>query len=124
LRDLQSRLEVAHRTPGPGVVRHDRLAVARRLGDPDVTRDDRLKDLSPEVAAYVLLDEVGEAGPPVVHGQQHRGDLQYWIQVRLHQRDVARQRLYAFQRVVLALDRDQHLLGRDARVHGAQPEGG
>src|SRR5207248_8576652 len=42
--------------------------------------------------------------------------------VRLDQSYIARQRLYPFQGVVLALDRDQYLLGGHERVDREQPE--
>ena len=122
LGDLLGGLEVARGAPRTGIVGHHRLAIARRLGDPDVAGDDRLEHLVAEVVPDVLLDGVGQPGTPVVHGQQDRGDVERRVQVLAYQVDVVDQLVEPFQRVVLALDRDQHLLRGHERVDRQQAE--
>ena len=74
------------------------------------------------MVAYLLRDLVGQLGAAVVHGEQDRGDLQATVQVRLDQLDVVEQLAQPFQRVVLALDRDEHLVAGDERVDREQAE--
>ena len=82
------------------------------------------RHLVAEVVPDVLLDRVGQPGTPVVHGQQDRGDLELRVEVLPDQVDVVDQLVQALQRVVLALDRDQHLLRGDQRVDRQQAERG
>jgi hypothetical protein len=72
--------------------------------------------------AHLAGDLVGELGAAVVHRQQDRRDVQARVEVGAHEVDVAQQLAEALQRVVLALDRDQHLVRRDERVDRQQPE--
>ncbi len=58
----------------------------------------------------------------VVHGDQDRGDREVLVQVRLDHLDGLDQLAEALERVVLGLDRDQHLDARDQRVQGEQAE--
>ena len=67
-------------------------------------------------------DLLGQFGAPVVHGQQDRRDLEIGIEVTADEVDVAEELTEAFECVVLALDRDEDLDGRDERVDGEQPE--
>ena len=75
-----------------------------------------------EVLAHLGDDLVGQLGPGVVHHQDDRADLERRVEVLLDQLDVAQQLAQALEGVVLALDRDQHLVGRGQRVHGEQAE--
>ena len=75
-----------------------------------------------EVRAHVVGHIGGEAGPAVVHGQQHGGDVQSRIEVDPDQLRGVQQLLDALERVVLALDREQHLFGGHQRVQRQQPQ--
>ncbi len=122
LRDLAGRVDVAHRPSGPRIVGEHRLAVPGCLRDFDASGDDRSKGGRTEVTAHLARHLVGELGAPVVHRQQDRRDMQRGVEVRPHEVDVAQQLAEPFQRVVLALDRDEHLIGRDEGVHREQAE--
>ena len=74
------------------------------------------------MAPHLVGHLVGQLGPAVVHGEQDRRDPQRRVQVRLHQLDVAEQLAEPLQRVVLALDRDQHLVRGHHRVHREQAQ--
>jgi hypothetical protein len=76
------------------------------------------------VAAHLVRHLVGQLGAPVVHGQQDRRHVQRRVQVGPHQFDVGQQLAQALQRVVLALDRDEHLVTGDQGVHREQSERG
>jgi hypothetical protein len=76
------------------------------------------------VRAHLLGDLVGQAGARVVHRQQDRGDVQQRVEVRAHELDVLEQLAEPLERVVLALDRDEQLLGRHHGVDREQPERG
>jgi hypothetical protein len=76
------------------------------------------------MAAHLVGDLVGQLGAPVVHGQQDRRHVQVGVEVRAHEVDVRQQLPEPLQRVVLALDRDQHLVRGDQRVDGEQTERG
>ena len=75
-----------------------------------------------EVLADLALDLLGEPGPGVVHREHDAADVERRVEVRLHQRDVAQQLTETLERVVLALDRDDHVVGRGQAVDGQQPE--
>ena len=122
--DLPRRVEVAHRPARARVVGEHRLAVARRLGDLHAARDHGAQHRVAEVAADLVGDLVGELRAAVVHGQQDRRDVQVGVEVRPHEVDVRQQLPEPLERVVLALDRDQHLVRRDQRVDGEQAERG
>ena len=51
-----------------------------------------------------------------------RADLERRVEVRLHQLDVAQQLAETLEGVVLALDRDEHLVGGGQAVDGEQAE--
>ena len=118
------------RAPPPGrtahrssrVVGHDGLAVARRLGDPHRPRHGRAQHQVPEVGPHLVGHLGGEPGPRVVHGQQDRRHVQLRVEVRPDEIDVAQQLAEALQRVVLALDRDEHFRRGDQRVDGEQAQ--
>ena len=59
---------------------------------------------------------VGEIVPRIEHRAQDAFDLELRIHRRLDLLDGADQRRQPFERVVLALHRDQHALRRDQRV--------
>ena len=63
-----------------------------------------------------------EVGAAVVHRQQDRRDRELRVEVPLDQLDVVEQLAEALERVVLALDRDEHLARGDERVDREQPE--
>ena len=74
------------------------------------------------MTAHLVGDLVGELRAPVVHREQDRRDVQARVEVSAHEVDVVEQLTEAFQRVVLTLDRDQHLVRRDERVDREQAQ--
>src|SRR4051794_18629224 len=80
--DLPRGMKVSDGAAGAGVVGDDGLTEARRLGDADVAWDRRRQHQVTEVAPDLVRDLVGESGPAVVHGEQHRRDLQPRVEVR------------------------------------------
>lgn len=121
---LPSRLQVGERTAGSRVVRHHRLPVAGRLGDPHRTRHRRPEYLGGEVCPNLVGNLRRQAGTPVVHREQNRRDVQLRVEVALDQVHVAQQLGQALQCVVLALDRDEHLLRGHEGVDREQPQAG
>ena len=75
------------------------------------------------MVADLVGDLVGELGPAVVHRQQDGPDGDPRIEVLPHQVDVVEQLPQPLERVVLALDGDEHLVAGDERVQGQQPQG-
>src|SRR5690242_16378957 len=69
----------------------DRLPEGRRLGDPDGTGDDSPVHLLAEVRPHFLLDLLGEAGAGVVHREHDPSDIEGWVEVRSHERNVPQQ---------------------------------
>jgi len=65
---------------------------------------------------------LGEPGATVVHGEQDAPDAESRVEVRPHEVHVPQQLAQTFERVVLALDRDQQGVGRRERVDGQEPE--
>ena len=74
------------------------------------------------MVAHLADDLIGELGAGVVHHAHDRADLELRVQVAPDEVDVAQQLAESFERVVLALDRDEHLLGRAEPVDGEQAE--
>jgi hypothetical protein len=72
-----------------------------------------------------LRGDIGrERGPAVVHRQQHAGQAQARVEVVADEIDRREQLAQALQRVVLALDRNEHAVGRGERVDGEQSDRG
>ena len=116
------RLEIRQSAWRTRVIRQNGLAVARRLGDPNRARDRGRQHLVAEVLANLVRDSGGKPGAPVEHGQDDRSQLQVGIQVLADLVERAQQLAQALERVVLALDRDQHLAACRQRVDRQQPE--
>src|SRR5205823_3491819 len=94
------------------------------LGEADVARDDRLIDLTGQVRLHIGSDLLGEVVARVEHGEHDALQLQRPVQVGADQLDGAQERAEALQRVVLALQRDQHTIGGDQRVDRQEAERG
>ena len=75
-----------------------------------------------EVVAHLADDLIGELGAGVVHHAHDRADLERRVEVAPDEVDVAQQLPETLERVVLALDRDEHLAGRAEAVDGQQAE--
>ena len=99
------------------VVQQHRLAEARRLGQPHVARNDRAEHLVAEMLDQLRRDFVREVVPRVEHRAQDALELELRIHRALICSMVLDQRRKPFERVVLALHRDQHAVGRNQRVH-------
>ena len=123
-RHLLRERSVALGALGVRVVDGDRLPEPGRLGEPDGPRDDRLVDPIPEVPPDLGDDLLGELGPRIEHRHDDAGQAQPGVHVLLDEPDVAEQLAQPLQRVVLALDRHEELLGGGERVHGQQAERG
>ena len=122
--ELVCRVGVGECAARARVVGHHRLPVARCLRDADAARDRRREHRVAEVVAHLCGHLLGQPGARVVHRQQDRRDVQLLVEVRAHQLDVAQQLAEPFQRVELALDRDQHFAAGDQRVDREQAERG
>lgn len=107
--DLPGRFKIGQRAAGSRVIGEHRLPIAGCLGDAHRARDARTEHLMAEVAADLIGDLGREPGAPVVHGEQNRRDMELGVEMAPHQIDVPQQLSQPLQRVVLALDRDQHL---------------
>ena len=84
--------------------------------------NDGAQHLVAEVVADLADDLIGELRAGVVHHADERADVQSSIQVAADEVDVAQQLAEAFEGVVLALDRNEHLVGRAQAVDGEQAE--
>jgi hypothetical protein len=100
----------------------DRLAVGRRFGQADVARHDGLVDLVAEMAFEFAGNLLGQRALAVVHGAQQAFDFEPRIEVVAHLAQGFDEVGQAFQRVVLALHRDQHGIGGDQGVDGQHVE--
>src|SRR5690606_28961521 len=121
---LPRQREVALRARGLDVVQHDRLAETRRLRQPYVARDGGAVDAVAEVLLRLVRDLAREVQPLVEHRQQHTVYLQARIDVTLNETHRVQELRQPFQRVELALDRDQHGVRRGERVQRQQAERG
>ena len=116
-------LAVGCRTGAVLVVLDDRLAEAGRLAQPDTARDQRFVDFVAEVRDHFLHDLLGQVCPHVVHRHHDAFDLQGRIGAAVVKLlDESRDDAQSFERVVLALERDEDRLRGDQRVHGQDAE--
>jgi hypothetical protein len=98
--------------------------VARRLGEPDIARDHGREGLLGEVAAHFVLDLARQVVARVGHREQHALEREARIQLAAHELDRFEQAGQTFERVVLALQRDDHGVCRRQGVECEQPERG
>ena len=71
---------------------------------------------------HLLRHLEGQVGASIVHGQQNRANAKLGIQMLLDHLNILEQLTQALEGVVLALNRNQDLLGRHEGVHGKQTE--
>ena len=100
------------------------LAVRGSLGEADVPRDDRPENLVLEVLGDLLDDFLGELGARVVHRKEDAADLEGGIHALLHEADGLKDEREALQGEVLALKRNEDLVGGDEAVERQYAEGG
>jgi hypothetical protein len=90
--------------------------VARRFGQAHVTRHDGAEHLVAEVLQQLPGDLVAEVVADVVHGAQQALHRQLRVDRGLHGPDRLEQLAEPIEGVELALDRDQHAVGRGQRI--------
>ena len=96
--------------------------MARRLGQAHVARDHGLVDLFAEEFAHLVHDLIGQLRAAVVHGHDDALHRQFRIQALIAHFDAAHEVGNALERVIFALHRDKHAVGRDERVDRQQLE--
>jgi hypothetical protein len=99
-----------------------RHAVRGRLGEPHVARDHRAEQLVAEVLLELGRDVLRERVARVVHRAQQALDLEPRIEVRAHLLEGLQQVRQAFERVILALHRDEHRIGGAQSVQRQEAE--
>ena len=109
VRALRLRLELERRD-----------AVRRRLGEAHVARNDRAIELVAEMLLELGRDVLRERVARIVHRAQQALDLEPRVEVRAHLLDRLDEIGKSFERVVLALHRDQHRVGRAQPVERQQ----
>ena len=102
----------------------DGQAVAGRLAQAHVARNDRREHLALEVLLHLGDDLQAQVGARVEHREHDALNLQAAIERLLHARDRTHQRGDALQRVVFALNRDEHAVGSAQGVDRDQAQGG
>src|SRR2546425_5840493 len=114
---LARKVHVAHRSGTGGIVDDDRFAEARRFTQSNVSRDHGVIDALGEVASGLVHHLLREIQSIVVHRQEHALDLERGIESLLDESYRAEQVTESLQRVVLALDRNQHRPSGREGVH-------
>src|SRR5437867_3853678 len=120
--DLAREVGVGPRAPRAGVVLVDWFAVRWSLGETNGAGDPRLKDLSREVATNVLNDLHGEPIPSVLHGHQDAEDPELRVEAVANEVDGRDKLGEAFERVVLALKRNEDAFTGDKGVDREEAE--
>ena len=115
-------MQVRPRALGLLVIGDGGLAVARRLGQAHVARDHGLIDLFAEELAHFVHDLIGQLRAAVVHGHDDALHGQRRVQALVAHFDAAHEVGNALERVVFALHRDEHAVGRDECVDCQQLE--
>ena len=104
------------------VVTDNWLAVAGRLGKPDVPGNHRLKNLQPVKIAQISRDRGRKIGSLVIHREQQALDHQSRIVKAPDPCERVEEFGYAFESVVLTLNRNQQRLRGRQRVERQQSE--
>ena len=121
-RALRGEREVRFGAAGARVVGHGGQAVAGRFGEAHVARDHRAVDLVLEELAHVARHLLAEVRALVVHRQQHAFDVERRVERRAHAPHRRDEIGEAFEREVLAVQRNQDAIGGDERVQRQQAE--
>ncbi len=116
--------QVAFRAHRLHIVQQDRLAKTGRLGEAHVARDRNSEHLRAEILLRLVSHLLREIEPRVVHREQHAVDRERGIEVPLHEFDGIEELRETLERVVLALDRNQHAVGRRQHVECEEAERG
>ena len=106
------------------LVEIDGLAVAGRLRNADGARDSGLVHLGAEVLLHLLHHLHGQVVPQREHGEHHALDIQIRVILFADGLEGADELRQAFQRIVLALHRDQHTVAGAQAVEGEQVQTG
>src|ERR1044072_737521 len=105
-----------------GLIGHDRRTADGRLGELDRLLDAGLEDELAEVLFEDLHSLLGVDGPGVEHRREDSLDLDIGVEVLADHRKRVLQLDETAHREVLALDRDDHLVGGGQGVDGQQTE--
>src|ERR1700674_492732 len=126
-RALDDRLgegAVGVRTFGAACVLEDRHAGQRRLCKPDAVLDDDVEDDIAIALADQLEDFLRVERSRLVNGGQDAADAKLRVELGPHPLDRVVQELHALHAEVLALQRDDDLVGGHQRVDAEEAEGG
>src|SRR5207245_3538165 len=123
IQHLPSQFEVCRGATGFEIVKHDRPAVAWRFRDANVPWNDRVEDLPWEISVDLVADLEGEARTAVEHREHDPQQIESGVELlpnKLH--GLPEQIGQPFQRVELALERDDNAISRDERVDREEAE--
>src|SRR6266545_8100293 len=124
IENLLRQVAVGVRGLAARVVLQDRSALHRRLGVADRLLDPGLEHELAEVLLEDLDRLAGVQRTAIEHRRQDAHDRDVRVQVLADHRQRVLELDEPAQREVLALDRDDHMVGRDESVDGQQPERG
>jgi len=97
--------------------------VARRFTQPDVARNHRGEDAILKELADVARHLLPQVRPLVVHRHQHAGDVERRVERAAHAPQRRHEIGEAFEREVLAVERNQHGVRGDERIQREESEG-
>src|SRR5262245_18997495 len=107
-------------------MQHYRTPMTGRLREPDVPRDDRLEDLTGKEPLKLVTDLERKTSPSIEHREQDAHDVETGVQPLTDELDGLDQVRQTFERVELALHRNEDLVGccqgidrEDAQGRGA-----
>ena len=121
--DLGGQGPVLHRAPALRGVIEDRLSRARGFAQPDVVVDHGLEDHGAEQLPHLRLDLPAQRGPVLDERQEHievSGGT--GVETLPNQPDRFQDPAQSFQRVVVGLDRHDHVGAGDQGADGQNPE--
>src|SRR5215471_10356782 len=114
---LPSQFEVRDGATGPEIVEHYRSAVAGRFREADAAWNDGVEHLPWKISIDLLADLEREARSPIEHREHKSEKIKPRIQLvadELH--GFLEEMRESLERVELALQREQHSIGRDGGV--------
>ena len=100
------------------------FAVRGRFCQTDIARDHGAEDAVRKIAVQFVKDVVGELVTLVVHGDERAQHAQSWIQIFPHQGNRFHESSQPFERIILRLHGNEHLVRTHQRIDGKQPERG
>src|SRR5574344_321060 len=115
-----SKLHIGLRTAACHIIKNDRLSMRRSFAEFDISRNHRLENFFLNAVAYFIDDLFGKAQARIVHSHERAFHLKMIVQVFLDKTDGVEKFSKSLKRIIFALYRNEHAVGRGKRIQSQQ----